>query len=112
MRQFAAYGTLSGAAEQLHLSQPALSRNIKKLEEDLGVPLLSAGKTSWSSTKMGNMCGKRILRCSERCGIEWTAIGSAVEIMGVLCPGGSRLYVVYCPVNFEPREGWHDLIFS
>ena len=57
---------------------------------------------------MGNMCGKRILRCSERCGIEWTAIGSA----GVLCPGGSRLYVVYCPVNFEPREGWHDLIFS
>lgn len=42
LRQFAAFagcGTLSEAAELLHLSQPALSRNMKKLEEDLGVSL-------------------------------------------------------------------------
>ena len=42
LRQFAAFanaGTLSEAAEILHLSQPALSRNMKKLEDDLGVPL-------------------------------------------------------------------------
>ena len=42
LRQFAAFaeaGTLSEAAEVLHLSQPALSRNMKKLEEDLGVIL-------------------------------------------------------------------------
>lgn len=42
LRQFAAFanaGTLSEAAEILHLSQPALSRNMKKLEEDLGVAL-------------------------------------------------------------------------
>lgn len=36
---FADCGTLSEAAESLHLSQPALSRNMKKLEEDLGVTL-------------------------------------------------------------------------
>ena len=31
---FAECGTLSNAAEALHLSQPALSRNMKKLEEE------------------------------------------------------------------------------
>ena len=42
LRQFAAFanaGTLSEAAEILHLSQPALSRNMKKPEDDLGVTL-------------------------------------------------------------------------
>lgn len=42
LRQFAAFadaGTLSEAAEILHLSQPALSRNMKKLEDDLGITL-------------------------------------------------------------------------
>lgn len=42
LRQLAAFaerGTLSEAAEALHLSQPALSRNMKKLEEELGIPL-------------------------------------------------------------------------
>ena len=42
LRQFLAFakaGTLSEASETLHLSQPALSRNMKKLEEDLGIAL-------------------------------------------------------------------------
>lgn len=48
LRQFAAFasaGTLLEAAEVLHLSQPALSRNMKKLEEDLGIPLFIRKKT-------------------------------------------------------------------
>lgn len=47
MRQFVAFadtGTLSEAAEILHLSQPALSRNMKKLEDDLGVILFERRK--------------------------------------------------------------------
>ena len=36
---FADCGTLVGAAEVLHLSQPALSRNMKNLEKDLGITL-------------------------------------------------------------------------
>ena len=47
LRQFLAFaktGTLSEASEMLHLSQPALSRNMKKLEEDLGIALLNRQK--------------------------------------------------------------------
>ena len=47
LRQFAAFadcGTLSEAAEILHLSQPALSRSMKKLEEELGISLFSRRK--------------------------------------------------------------------
>lgn len=41
---FAEAGTLSQAAETLHLSQPALSRNMKKLEDDLGLTLFERKK--------------------------------------------------------------------
>jgi DNA-binding transcriptional LysR family regulator len=36
---FQKYGTLSSAAEHLHLTQPSLTRSMKKLEEQIGVPL-------------------------------------------------------------------------
>lgn len=51
LRQFTAfteYRTLSEAAEILHLSQPALSRSMKKLEEDLGISLFIRKKTNWN----------------------------------------------------------------
>ncbi len=47
LRQFVAFadaGTLSEAAEVLHLSQPALSRNMKKLEDDLRLTLFERRK--------------------------------------------------------------------
>lgn len=45
---FAEYKTLSEAAEILHLSQPALSRSMKRLEENLGIPLFIRKKTNWN----------------------------------------------------------------
>lgn len=41
---FSQRGTLSGAAEELHISQPALSQSMKKLEENLGVSLFERTK--------------------------------------------------------------------
>ena len=36
---FARLGTLSKAAEELHISQPALTRSMKKIEEEMGIAL-------------------------------------------------------------------------
>lgn len=57
LRQFVAFaetGTLSEAAEILHLSQPALSRNMKKLEEDLGLTLFERKKNRLELNENGN----------------------------------------------------------
>lgn len=50
---FAECGTLSNAAESLHLSQPALSRNMKKLEEELGISLFVRGKNHLALNENG-----------------------------------------------------------
>lgn len=42
---FARCGTLSAAAMELHLSQPALTRAMKRMEE-LGVPCLTGAPTA------------------------------------------------------------------
>lgn len=57
LRQFAAFaeaGTLSEAANILHLSQPALSRNMKKLEDDLGILLFERKKNRLELNENGN----------------------------------------------------------
>ena len=56
LRQFAAFaeaGTLSEAADALHLSQPALSRNMKKLEDDLGITLFERKKNKLELNENG-----------------------------------------------------------
>lgn len=41
---FSRQGTLSGAAKKLHISQPALSQSMKKLEESFGISLFERTK--------------------------------------------------------------------
>lgn len=48
-------GNISRAAARLHLTQPALSRQIKGLEDDLGVTLLERGAHSFSLTPAGEV---------------------------------------------------------
>ncbi len=50
---FANTGTLSAAAESLLISQPALSRSMKKLEEELGVTLFKRTKNSITLNENG-----------------------------------------------------------
>ena len=38
-------GTFSAAAEAQHITQPALTRMMQRMEEELGLALLSARKT-------------------------------------------------------------------
>ena len=56
LRQFVTFadtGTLSDTAKILHLSQPALSRNMKKLEDDIGIALFDRKKNKLELNKNG-----------------------------------------------------------
>jgi len=48
-------GTITGAAERLSVTQPALSRRIHQLEEHLGVTLLTRGRKGAVLTPIGEM---------------------------------------------------------
>ena len=50
---FAKYKTLSAAAEKLHTSQPALTRSMKKLEDELGVSLFIRSKNHLALNETG-----------------------------------------------------------
>ena len=49
------YGTLSKAAEALHISQPALSRAMQKLEDELQVPIFNREKNRISLNATGKI---------------------------------------------------------
>ena len=51
----AEYLNFSKAAQQLHIAQPPLSRQIRQLEEDLGVALFLRNKRSVALTKAGQV---------------------------------------------------------
>ena len=48
-------GTISKAAEQMHLSQPALTRSIQKLESEWGVPLFDRKKNKVTLNRTGEL---------------------------------------------------------
>src|SRR5258707_9654357 len=49
----AAHGSFSRATSQLHLTQPALSRQVKGLEDEIGVALIVRGQNTISLTSAG-----------------------------------------------------------
>ncbi len=69
---FAEHGTLSEAAEKLHTSQPALTRSMKKLEQELGVSLFIRSKNHLALNETGVQAAKyarRVLDADR----EWEA---------------------------------------
>lgn len=72
LRYFAALGTtlnFTRAAEQLHMAQPPLSRQIRQLEEELGVDLIDRGARPLALTKAGvfflEQCVQMLARVDE-----------------------------------------------
>jgi molybdate transport repressor ModE-like protein len=51
----AAHGSITDAAASLGVSQPALSRRIQQLEEELGTPLLERSQRGVTLTEMGRL---------------------------------------------------------
>lgn len=72
---FADYGTLSRAAEELHISQPSLSRSMQKLEDMLEVDLFERGKNRLTL----NNTGKRAVVYARRVLDEAELMESAVQ---------------------------------
>ena len=64
---FAECGTLSGAAERLHLSQPALSRSMQRLETELQVPLFDRQKNKIGFNENGRMAAEYARQVMEKC---------------------------------------------
>lgn len=61
LEQFAAFarcGTLLKASEELHITQPTLSRSMKKLEEELGVSLFHRENSKLSLNRTGKIAAE------------------------------------------------------
>ncbi|MBK1880869.1 LysR family transcriptional regulator [Luteolibacter pohnpeiensis] len=82
-------GSITAAARELGLTQPALSRQIKALEDDLGTPLLERGAHSVTLTPAGELLlqeSKKLLTFSD-------GLMEKVRIAGM----GEPLRIGYAP---------------
>ena len=69
LEQLAAFsrcGTLSAASEELHISQPAMTRSMKKIEEELGVTLFERQKNRILLNDNGRLAADLALQILER----------------------------------------------
>jgi DNA-binding transcriptional LysR family regulator len=55
-------GSISGAARELYLSQPAVSRRVQRLEQAIGVPLIDRRKRPFALTDVGRAAVERCRR--------------------------------------------------
>lgn len=70
---FAKYGTLAKAAEQLSVTQPALTRSMKKIEEELGVTLFDRQPNKISLNDTGKFAAaeaQKLLQTNQVYGIK------------------------------------------
>ncbi len=58
LAQFAKFKTLTAVAQNLNVSQPALTRSMKKLERDLGVQLFDRGKNRITLNENGKIAAE------------------------------------------------------
>lgn len=112
-------GNISAAAKRLHMAQPPLSRQIKQLEEQLGVQLLERGKRRVKLTAAGHLLRTRAEQINELInattkelrdydtGIRGVLSIGAVTASGVtLLPNLIKVFRSRYPnVTFRIREG-------
>lgn len=63
---FQRFGTLSAAADELHITQPTMTRAMRRLEREVGVPLFDrSAKTGSPSRQPANLPPKKPRNCSK-----------------------------------------------
>lgn len=85
-------GTLSGAAEALHITQPALTRAMQKLEEEMGLPLFERTKNRAVLNDAGKLavdCAREVLEAEERLTARMESYRKSLTTVavGVCAPG-------------------------
>lgn len=83
-----AEGSMTAAADKLYLTQPAVSQQIKNLEDDLGVAILVRGVRQIKATPQGEILyeqAKKILALVQQAEISIKSIGA--ELKGTLRVG-------------------------
>ncbi len=89
---FARLGTLSKASEELHLTQPSLTRSMQKLEELIGVPIFERTKNKLSLNENGLIAAeyaRRILDEEDRMVDHLRALDRSTRTIsvGAVAPG-------------------------
>ncbi len=75
-------GSMTAAADKLYLTQPAVSQQIRNLEEDLGVDLLVRGVRQIKPTPQGEILyehARKILQLSQQAEIAIKSIGAELK---------------------------------
>ena len=104
----AAHGSFNRAANNLHLTQPALSRQVKDLEDELGVRLLVRGKNAVTLTDAGELfyedardllarADQAIQRVRGECRTEVLRVGYAPSVTAGIMPGALEKFQAATP---------------
>lgn len=102
-------GNISRAAQALHLSQPALSRQIKALEDDIGVALLDRGAHSFKLTSEGQVLlreAKAVIARADQALAKVRAAGQAITLKVGYAPSltaGMLPLAIECFTQKHPR---------
>ncbi len=91
----AEYGSISKAAEKLFVTQPNLSRQMSKLEEETGQKLLVRGNKNTTLTEAGRLLYKRATEITELLDKTRSELMSDDEtVCGTVCIGGGESHAV------------------
>src|ERR1700739_229465 len=75
-------GSMTAAAEKLYLTQPAVSQQIRNLEDELGVGLLDRGSRHAKPTVQGQLLydyAKRIIALTQQAQVAIQTMGEGVK---------------------------------
>ncbi|KRK39098.1 LysR family transcriptional regulator [Loigolactobacillus bifermentans] len=119
-------GSITHAAETLHLPQPYLSQQLKKLEAELGVTLMHRTTRQLTLTNAGVALEKRARQLLELQALMVTDVqnraqgrqgtlrvgGVGAVISQILMPRLLQYHQQFPEINFEIRECWTNDIFD
>ncbi len=100
-KEVASRGSISKVADRTHFSQPAISQQIKRIEEDLGCSLFNRSNKGVQLTEAGNIVykhAKSIIRAYENMLEDLAVIDDSFKIIRLNCTPIISTYALPCTV--------------